>query len=116
MAAAVSVQDRLVAADPEATGALAGGDLLCGAEVGPQPVRGPQDVQGVAVAAYRCGVLAGQPKPIEGGVQQFVGVGAHHPRFDFEASRPADHDQLSPRVALQSLQQGPCRRGVDGWA
>ncbi|GAB7184296.1 hypothetical protein ATKI12_4127 [Kitasatospora sp. Ki12] len=38
-AAAVGVQDGLVAAGPEAAGALTGGDLLGGAEVGPEPVR-----------------------------------------------------------------------------
>ncbi|MGW1749081.1 hypothetical protein ACWCRD_26395 [Streptomyces sp. NPDC002092] len=74
-----------MAADPEAAGALAGADLFRGAEVGTQPVRGPQDGQGVAVTAYRCGVFAGQPELVEGGVQQFVGVGADHSWFDFEA-------------------------------
>src|SRR5690349_8451088 len=76
-AAAVSVQDRLVAADPEAAGALAGGDLLRGAEEGTQPVRSPQDGQGVAVTAYRCGVFAGQTELVEGGVQQLAGVCSH---------------------------------------
>lgn len=51
------------------------GDPLRGAEVGPQPVRGPQDVEGVRVAACRCRVFAGQSELVEGGVQQVVGAG-----------------------------------------
>ncbi|WP_190217436.1 hypothetical protein [Streptomyces griseosporeus] len=62
---AVRVQDRLIAADSEAAGALAGNDILRWAEVGPQPIRGPRDGHGVAVAAYRCGVFAAQPKLVD---------------------------------------------------
>src|SRR5438445_5579657 len=54
-AAPFRVEYRLVAADSEPARTFAGCDVLRGAEVGPQPVGGAQDVQGVAVAAHRGG-------------------------------------------------------------